>query len=111
MPARRACSPPWGIEGRWRGWAVTSSPYLLPGCSSASPAGDVARALQGSLAPSIQIGGREFRVRASVGIAVAAAGSEVMHLLANADLALYRAKAAGGGQCRVFDAAMPHCLT
>ena len=78
---------------------------LLPDCGDAAPACDVVRAFQNSLGPPFRVAGREFRVGTSAGIAVAPA-SEAGSLLADADLALYRAKAAGGGQCHVFDAAM-----
>ncbi len=78
---------------------------LLPGLGDAALAGELARALQDSLDPPFLIAGREFRIGASAGVAVAAS-SEVGHLLASADLALYRAKAEGGRQCRVFDVAM-----
>ncbi len=78
---------------------------LLPGLGDAALAGDLARALQGSLDPPFLIAGREFRIGASAGVAVAAS-SGAGHLLASADLALYRAKAEGRRQCRVFDVAM-----
>jgi diguanylate cyclase (GGDEF)-like protein len=46
----------------------------------------------------IVIDGRELAVAASIGIAISEAGSETADdLLRNADLAMYRAKAAGGG--------------
>ncbi len=100
LTAALAC---WGTLARLGGDEFAA---LLPGCGDADRAGEVARALQCSLASPFHVGGREFRVGASAGIAVTAAPSHAMHLLANADLALYRAKAAGGGQCRVFDVAM-----
>jgi len=78
---------------------------LVPGLGDAAMACDLARALQRSLDPPFLIAGREFRIGASAGVAVARSG-EAGHLLASADLALYRAKAEGGRQCRVFDIAM-----
>lgn len=78
---------------------------LVPGLGDAALACELARALQHSLDPPFLIGGREFRIGASAGVAVADA-SEAGYLLASADLALYRAKAEGGRQCRVFDIAM-----
>jgi predicted signal transduction protein with EAL and GGDEF domain len=61
--------------------------------------------MQESLDPPFLIAGREFRVGASAGVAVAPP-AEVGHLLASADLALYRAKSEGRRQCRLFDPAM-----
>ncbi len=78
---------------------------LVPGLGDPALACDLARALQRSLDPPFLIAGREFRIAASAGVAVAEA-SEAGHLLASADLALYRAKAEGGRQCRIFDIAM-----
>ena len=78
---------------------------LLPGYGDADAARGVARALQQSFEPPFRVAGREFHVSASAGVAVAAI-SEIADLLANADLALYQAKAAGDGQCRVFNGAM-----
>jgi diguanylate cyclase (GGDEF)-like protein/PAS domain S-box-containing protein len=48
--------------------------------------------------------GRQFRITASAGLVRASPGDAANPeaLLPNADLALYRAKAAGGGVCRVF---------
>jgi diguanylate cyclase (GGDEF)-like protein len=50
--------------------------------------------------------GRLFRITASAGIAFVPSDGEVTPevLLANADLALYRAKALGGGVCKTFNA-------
>ena len=78
---------------------------LLPGQDDAAAACGMAHALQGSLDPPFLIGGREFRVGASAGVALAPP-AEVGHLLASADLALYRAKSEGRRQCRLFDPAM-----
>ena len=78
---------------------------LLHECDNAERASDLARELQASLDLPFRIAGREFRVGASAGIA-AAPTSEAGSLLADADLALYRAKAAGGGRSCVFDVAM-----
>ncbi len=78
---------------------------LLPGLGDADAACGLAHALQESLDPPFLIAGREFRVGASAGVAVAPP-AEVGHLLASADLALYRAKTEGRRQCRLFDPAM-----
>ena len=78
---------------------------LLPGLDDADAACDLAHLLQESLDPPFLIAGREFRVGASAGVAVAPP-AEVEHLLASADLALYRAKTEGRRRCRLFDPAM-----
>ncbi len=84
---------------------------LLPGLDDADAACGLAHSLQESLDPPFLIAGREFRVgasasaSASAGVALAPPG-EVGHLLASADLALYRAKSEGRRQCRLFNPAM-----
>lgn len=78
---------------------------LVPGVGDVALACDLAHELQRSLDPPFLIAGREFRIGASAGVAMAQS-SEAGHLLASADLALYRAKAEGGRQCRVFDIVM-----
>jgi diguanylate cyclase (GGDEF)-like protein len=78
---------------------------LLPGFGDAAAACGLAHALQKSLDPPFLIAGREFRVGASAGVAVAPP-AEVGHLLASADLALYHAKTEGRRQCRMFEMAM-----
>jgi diguanylate cyclase (GGDEF)-like protein len=52
------------------------------------------------------LGGEQVRTSLSVGISVAGAASTSSELLAEADAAMYRAKAAGRGRWEVFDAAM-----
>ena len=82
---------------------------VLPGMDAAAAMG-AARAIQSALAAPFRLGARSFPVGASVGVAVAPEAGEASAgggaLLANADLALYRAKAAGGGACRLFEPAM-----
>ncbi len=83
---------------------------VLPGLDAAA-AMAATRSLQSVLAAPFRLGARSFPVGASAGVAVTpepggeAAGSGST-LLANADLALYRAKAAGGGACRLFQPGM-----
>ncbi len=76
---------------------------LLPGVRVESEAVEVAqRALAALLAP-VPLAGRSVQVESSIGIVLAPpAGGDVEELLRNADLAMYKAKAAGGG-CRVFE--------
>ncbi|PHK95373.1 hypothetical protein CR162_08570, partial [Pseudoroseomonas rhizosphaerae] len=75
---------------------------------AAAGAEAIARELQSALErPPFAVKGRRSRVTASVGLAHAAPGQPAgpEALLANADLALRRAKAAGGGACHVFSEA------
>ncbi|NAZ85041.1 EAL domain-containing protein [Kineococcus sp. T90] len=51
----------------------------------------------------VELCGRQVRVGASVGVALAAAGDGAEQLLHDADAATYRAKAAGRGVVEVFD--------
>ena len=76
---------------------------LLSAPGEAAQAGVVAEALQASLKQPFRIAGREFRMDSSAGIAVATNPADAQTLLPNADLALYKAKAAGGGVQRTFD--------
>jgi diguanylate cyclase (GGDEF)-like protein len=73
---------------------------VLPN-TGAVEAGVVAARLLASLAPPVVVGEHELAVRASIGIAVAAgdegAAGGAERLLRDADLAMYSAKAAGGG--------------
>ncbi|MBV8564140.1 MAG: EAL domain-containing protein [Methylobacteriaceae bacterium] len=64
-----------------------------------------------TVADDLDVGGRRLRVSLSVGIAVFPAdGTEATRLLANADAALHRAKAEGGGTIRFFESAMDQRL-
>jgi diguanylate cyclase (GGDEF)-like protein len=66
-----------------------------------------ARAIVCALTEPMQIGFHEIRLGASVGIAEEpASGGDADALMRNADIALYRAKAAGRGAVRRFDASM-----
>jgi diguanylate cyclase (GGDEF)-like protein/PAS domain S-box-containing protein len=69
---------------------------LVEDCS-AGVADDVARRLVDTLGKPIAVDGREFQLSASVGIsAYPADGADADALLQQADLAMYRVKAAGG---------------
>jgi diguanylate cyclase (GGDEF)-like protein/PAS domain S-box-containing protein len=70
---------------------------LLTGTAIGDSAVEVARRITGSLAAPVQVGGERAHVRSSTGIAVAAADDDAEALLRNADLAMYRAKAAREG--------------
>jgi diguanylate cyclase (GGDEF)-like protein/PAS domain S-box-containing protein len=63
-----------------------------------------------ALADPFDLNGSQVHIRASIGIAVAAAGQRgpdaVAALLRNADVAMYSAKGEGGGRWRAFEPAM-----
>ena len=68
---------------------------------------DLAERLVGALAEEpYQVAGREIVLTASVGIAFSEDGLDATDLLRNADLAMARAKALGGGRMEVFAAHM-----
>jgi diguanylate cyclase (GGDEF)-like protein/PAS domain S-box-containing protein len=67
----------------------------------------IASSVAAALVEPIEIGGQQFHVTASVGIAVAPPlGADGDLLLRNADAAMYDAKAHGRAKWRVFDRAM-----
>ena len=68
----------------------------------------VAERLLVAVREPLRLAGEQLRVSLSVGISVAGADSSSSELLAEADAALYRAKAAGRGRWEVFDADMRH---
>jgi diguanylate cyclase (GGDEF)-like protein len=75
---------------------------------------EVAHRIVSLLSEAITVAGRPSWVRASVGIASAAAGGgiDADDLMRHADIAMYRAKQAGKGQVRSFAADMdPNALT
>ncbi|MGE0306189.1 MAG: putative bifunctional diguanylate cyclase/phosphodiesterase [Acidimicrobiia bacterium] len=59
-----------------------------------------------SISSPFTIAGPMVFVSASVGVAVAGPGDDPSDLLRNADVAMYRAKAAGPGHCLLFDGRM-----
>ncbi len=75
-----------------------------------SPDGDIVDDLAARVAETLsfvaQVGFREIRVTASVGCARHIPGETADDVVANADLAMYRAKESGGGQLVRFDGAM-----
>lgn len=88
---------------------------LLEGVRDASEATRVAQRLQDALAEPVEVDGRELYTTASIGIALAPAGSGANpsaprlspdDLLRDADTAMYRAKALGKARHVVFDDAM-----
>lgn len=57
-----------------------------------------------------EVAGAETSVSPAIGVAVSERGSTSLHLIRDADTAMYRAKAAGPGQVVVFDTAMHDSL-
>ena len=75
---------------------------------------EVAHRIVALLSEAVTISGQPTWVRASIGIASAAAGAgiDADELMRHADIAMYRAKEAGKGQVRLFTADMhPNALT
>lgn len=63
---------------------------------------DIAERLLGALARPYRVGDIEAVVGASIGVAVATPGVTTEELLRNADVAMYRAKAAGKGRVELY---------
>jgi diguanylate cyclase (GGDEF)-like protein len=79
---------------------------LLPGVDSAAEAEAIAGELLAALAADpFRTGGRMFHIGASIGLVFVPLGfgTDPDVVMANADLALFRAKAVGGGACQTFD--------
>lgn len=80
---------------------------LLPGLADPVRAAGLADAIAATFHKSFNIARRKLYVSASVGIAMSPVhGSLAEDLVANADLALYRAKAEGGRAYRLFEPSM-----
>lgn len=78
---------------------------VAAGLTHPADAGAVARKVLDSLQEPIAVGGREVRMGASLGVAVAPDdGRDAAVLLANADLAMYRSKHGGRGALTFFTA-------
>ena len=72
-----------------------------------SEAGHLAVRIQEALREPVEIAGHRFIVEASIGIAISPSdGAEAEHLLKNADLAMYQAKANGHGTYCFFEREM-----
>jgi diguanylate cyclase (GGDEF)-like protein/PAS domain S-box-containing protein len=85
---------------------------VVEGTDAATRAGALAKTIAGTLRQScVAVDGRPVFTRATVGLAIAGPqGQTLDELLANADLALYRAKGAERGSCVVYDAGLRHEL-
>lgn len=99
----KACVRPSDIVARLGGDEFT---LLLEGISDHADARRAAERVQRSLTAPILLGGQEVYVSASIGIAVSAPGQLGKNLVQDADTAMYRAKARGGGVFEIFDASM-----
>ncbi|MEU4621944.1 GGDEF domain-containing protein [Actinoplanes sp. NPDC023801] len=78
---------------------------LLPGLAAAAQADEAAQRILDGIGAPMTLAGREYRVRASIGIAVChGRGHDLDRLLQIADTALYRAKNAGKGTFRRHEA-------
>lgn len=102
----RRCTDAGTTVGRFGGdeFAV-----LLPECDDPAAAASVATGIIETLRRPFVIHGETTYISATIGIASAdggAAGVDADELLSNADVAMYRAKAGGGGCSLVYDASM-----
>ncbi len=80
---------------------------LLPDMASPATAAEVAERIQRAISEPVNLDGYEVFTSASIGIALSSADyGQPEHLLRNADMAMYRAKAAGTGRHETFDRAM-----
>lgn len=80
---------------------------LLPDCGDPRLAQKQAAQILDAFRKPFSLGGLELELGASIGIAIAPLhGGEAEELLASADFALYRAKAAGGRAYRFFEISM-----
>ncbi len=78
---------------------------IVSGKSLPARASDLAERLHGAGAAIFDIDGRQIRISISIGAALYPDHGDVEAVLANADAALYRAKAEGGGVC-FFDSCL-----
>ena len=89
---------------RWGGDEFT---VLLPQIESVHNATHAAYRILGALKTSFSISGHELFMTASIGISVFPEdGQEPESLLKNADIALYRSKEQGRGNCQLYNATM-----
>lgn len=80
---------------------------LLDDICEAEDARLVAERVQASLVEPFRLGGRMVHMTASIGIALGDSGyTHPEDILRDADIAMYKAKASGGGRSEVFDSSM-----
>jgi diguanylate cyclase (GGDEF)-like protein len=75
---------------------------LLENIDGAGVAGAIATRISEEMKPPFEVDGREVTVRASIGVATGHATEGAKQLLRDADIAMYKAKAAGQGGYEVF---------
>ena len=76
---------------------------IIPDCGDPRVVGEIAEIILKRLAEPFTINEHVLHIGASAGVAIAPNdASNVDELIANADLALYQAKSAGGRRCRFF---------
>ena len=84
-------------------WGGDEFALLLPGITCRDDAAEIARKALRALGQSVRIGGRRIHCGASVGISLHPLdGADGDALIRCADMAMYRAKARGGGRYRFF---------
>ncbi len=83
---------------------------LLEGVSTVEQAAQIAASVTEAFRMPLSIDGNELVVTASVGVALSQPGNDTEHVLRNADIAMYNAKAAGKGRHIVFHAEMQEQL-
>jgi predicted signal transduction protein with EAL and GGDEF domain len=83
---------------------------LLEGISTLELAERIAASVTEAFREPITIDGDDMTITASVGVALSEPGDETEHVLRNADIAMYNAKAAGKGRHVVFHARMQEQL-
>jgi diguanylate cyclase (GGDEF)-like protein/PAS domain S-box-containing protein len=88
-------------------WGGDEFAVLIEGAAAVEEISDIAERLaRGVASLPFRVGASEVTLTASVGIALAD-GSRAGQVWRNAELAVGRAKAAGGGQVKLFTAAVP----
>ena len=90
---------------RQRFYRLGGDEFVLtkPDCGDPREIAGVVGAVLKRLAEKFEISGHQLFVGASAGIAIAPAdGADIEELISNADLALYKAKSAGGNTWRLF---------
>jgi predicted signal transduction protein with EAL and GGDEF domain len=83
---------------------------LIATANARADAESIAQRIIDALAAPFPIDGRELRVGASIGLASAADANDIEQLLRNADLAMYKAKGAGGNAFACYDPQMHDVL-
>jgi len=92
-------------RGRGRVYRLGGDEFIavIPGCGDPLVAGDVIDAMLKGLADPFLVNDHVLHLSGSAGLAIAPQdGTSVDQLIANADLALYQAKAEGRGNYRLF---------